>query len=86
MVEDGFGVLTVAIPEKGAELVVPKDPFGGVGAEATIEAMDEYSRWEIGRKTYLFAKACMRDPVLRAKIKARAAELEAEELAATAAG
>ncbi len=48
------------------------------GGEATIAAMDEYSRAEIGRKTYRFVRRCMRDPVLRAKIKARAAELRAE--------
>lgn len=50
----------------------------GPGGEATIAAMDEYSRAEIGRKTYRFVRRCMRDPELRAKIKARAAELQAE--------
>lgn len=48
------------------------------GGELTIAAMDEYSRAEIGRKTYRFVRRCMRDPELRAKIKARAAELQAE--------
>lgn len=48
-----------------------------VGGEATIAAMDEYSRAEIGRKTYRFVRQCMRDPELRAKIKARAAEIRA---------
>ena len=48
------------------------------GGELTIGAMDEYSRAEIGRKTYRFVRRCMRDPVLRARIKARAAELRAE--------
>lgn len=49
------------------------------GGELTIDAMDEYSRAEIGRKTYRFVRRCMRDPVLRAKIKARAAELKAAQ-------
>lgn len=48
-----------------------------VGGEATIAAMDEYSRAEIGRKTYRFVRRLMRDPALRALIKARAAELQA---------
>ena len=49
-----------------------------VGGEAAIAAMDEYSRAEIGRKTYRFVRRCMQDPELRARIKARAAELLAE--------
>lgn len=49
------------------------------GGEATIAAMDQYSRQEIGRKTYNFVRRCMRDPVLRAAIKAMAAELRTEE-------
>ena len=48
------------------------------GGEATIAAMDEYSRAGIGRKTYRFVRRCMQDPELRARIKARAAELRAE--------
>ena len=48
------------------------------GGEAAIAAMDEYSRAEIGRKTYRFVRRCMQDPELRARIKARAAELQAE--------
>ena len=47
------------------------------GGELTIAAMDEYRRLNIGRKTYLFARSVMRDPVLRAKVKARAAEIKA---------
>lgn len=47
------------------------------GGEATIAAMDEYSRAEIGRKTYRFVRRCLQDPVLREKIKKRAAELRA---------
>lgn len=49
------------------------------GGELTIAAMDEYSRWNIGRKTYRFVRSCMRDPVLRERIKARAAEIREEE-------
>ena len=48
------------------------------GGEATIAAMDEYSRAEIGRKTYRFVRRCMQNPELREKIQARAAELRAE--------
>lgn len=48
------------------------------GGEATIAAMDEYQYAEIGRKTYRFVRQCMRDPVLREKIKARAAEIRAK--------
>lgn len=48
------------------------------GGELTIAAMDEYSRTEIGRKTYRFVRRCMRDPELRAKNQTRAAELRAE--------
>ena len=49
------------------------------GGEMTIAAMDEFSRWNIGRKTYRFVRVCMRDPVLRERIKARAAEIREEE-------
>lgn len=48
------------------------------GGELTIAAMDQYERMEIGRKTYVFARSVMRDPVLRARVKARAAEIRAE--------
>ena len=51
---------------------------GNEGGEAAIAAMDEYRRAEIGRKTYRFVRRCMQDPELRARIKARAAELRAE--------
>ena len=47
------------------------------GGELTIAAMDEYSRAEVGRKTYNFVRRCLRDPVLREKIEARAAEIRA---------
>lgn len=58
----------------------------GVGGEASIAAMNDASRLEIGRKTYRFVRECMRDPVLRAKIKALAAEIREEERAAAAVG
>lgn len=58
---------------------LPSEP----GGEATIAAMDQYSRMEIGRKTYCFVRRCMKDPVLRAAIKAMAAELRTEEGART---
>ena len=45
------------------------------GGELTIAAMDEYSRLEIGRKTYRFVRRVMQDPVLREKIQKRAAEI-----------
>lgn len=48
------------------------------GGELTIAAMDEYSRLEIGRKTYNFVRRCMQNPELRAKIQARAAELRVQ--------
>lgn len=55
-----------------------KTVAGHEGGEAAIAAMDEYSRAEIGRKTYRFVRRCIQDPELRARIKARAAELRAE--------
>jgi len=51
----------------------------GPGGEATIAAMDEYSRIEIGRKTYRFVRRCMQDPELKARIQARAAEIREQE-------
>ncbi|MBR4289082.1 MAG: hypothetical protein IKT52_00370 [Oscillospiraceae bacterium] len=58
-------------------MVCAGDCTDQVGAEAAIAAMDEYSRAEIGRKTYRFVRRCMQDPALREKIKKRAAELRA---------
>lgn len=49
------------------------------GGEATIAAMSEDSRLEIGRKTYNFVRRMMRNPEYRALIKARAAEIRAAE-------
>lgn len=61
----------------GEKRIPIKLPQGG--GELTIAAMDKYSRLNIGRKTYLFARSVMRDPVLRAKVKARAAEIRAAD-------
>lgn len=47
------------------------------GGEATIAAMNEYSRAEIGRKTLRFVRHLKRDPEIWAKIQARAAEIRA---------
>lgn len=47
------------------------------GGESTVASMDEYSRAEIGRKTYSFVRRLMQIPEYREKIKARAAELRA---------
>lgn len=49
------------------------------GGELTIQGMDENSRMEIGRKTYRFVRRLMRDPETKARIRARAAEIRAEE-------
>lgn len=40
-------------------------------------AQDQFSPYSIGRKTYNFVKSCMKDPDLRARIQARAAEIRA---------
>lgn len=37
------------------------------GASGAIRGMNQYSREEIGRKTWLFVRRCMQDPELRAK-------------------
>ncbi len=49
------------------------------GAEAAVAVMSEGERLEIGRKTYRFVRRLMRDPEIRAKILARAAQIRAEE-------
>lgn len=49
------------------------------GAELTVAAMDKSARSAIGRKTYLFVRRCMQDPVLREKIKVLAAEIQNSE-------
>ena len=40
-------------------------------------ARAQFSPYGIGRKTYDFVRQCMQDPVLRERIKARAAEIRA---------
>lgn len=50
------------------------------GAELTIAAMEDYERIELGRKTYCFAREAMRDPELRARVKARAQEIREQGL------
>lgn len=57
--------------------MIARTPGLKEGGEATIAAMDEYSRVEIGRKTYRFVRRLMQVPEYREKIKARAAELRA---------
>ena len=54
------------------------------GGELAIADMDQYERWNIGRRTYRFVRQCMRNPELRDKIKARAAEIREEEARAAA--
>lgn len=54
------------------------------GGELTIAVMDETALWNIGRRTYRFVRQCMRNPALREKIKARAAEIREEEARAAA--
>lgn len=62
-----------------SEHILKQFQYPGGGGELTIAAMDKYSRLEIGRKTYRFAREVMRDPELRAKVKARAAEIRAQQ-------
>ena len=52
------------------------------GGELALEAMDEWQRLEIGRKTYNFVRTVMRNPEYRAMIQKRAAEIRARESAA----
>lgn len=49
------------------------------GGELTIAAMDDYSRAEIGRKTYLFVRRMMQDPEMKKIIQARAEEIRAAQ-------
>lgn len=49
------------------------------GGELALEAMDEWQRYEIGRKTYNFVRSVMRNPEYRAMIQKRAAEIRAQE-------
>lgn len=43
----------------------------GPGGEATIAAMDDIQRYEIGRKTYQFVRRVLRNPEYRAIVEAR---------------
>lgn len=54
------------------------------GGELALEAMDEYQRLEIGRKTYNFVRSVMRNPEYRKMIQERAAQIRAAEAAQTA--
>lgn len=47
------------------------------GGEATIAAMDEYSRLEIGRKTYNFVRRILRNPEYRQMVEEEKARLKA---------
>lgn len=50
------------------------------GGELTLEAMDEYQRMEMGRKTYDFCRSVLRrNPELRAMIRGMAAKMREEE-------
>lgn len=51
------------------------------GGELTLEAMDEYQRLEVGRKTYNFVRSVMRNPEYRKMIQERAAQIRAAEAA-----
>lgn len=53
------------------------EDYAGEGGELTIQAMDEVSRLNIGRKTYNFVRSVMRDPELREKFEKKKAELRA---------
>ena len=54
------------------------------GGELALEAMDEYQRLEIGRKTYNFVRSVMRNPEYRKMIQERAAQIRAAEATQTA--
>lgn len=49
------------------------------GGELALEAMDEYQRLEVGRKTYNFVRSVMRNPEYRKMIQERAAQIRAAE-------
>lgn len=49
------------------------------GGELALEAMDEYSLLEAGRKTYNFVVSVRRNKALWAIIQARAAQIRAQE-------
>ena len=52
------------------------------GGELALEAMDDFQREEMGRKTYEFCRSVLRrNPELRQAIKAMAEQIRAEEAA-----
>lgn len=53
------------------------EDYAGEGGELTIQAMDEASRLNIGRKTYSFVRSVMRDPDLRELFEKTKADLRA---------
>lgn len=56
-------------------------PLSG-GGELALEAMDDFQREEMGRKTYEFCRSVLRrNPELRQAIKAMAEQIRAEEAA-----
>lgn len=58
----------------------------GVGGEAAIAAMDDSSRYEIGRKTYEFVRRVMRNPEYRAMVQERVQKNRAAAQAAQQGG
>ncbi len=54
-------------------------PFPEGGGELVIAAMPDWERLEIGRKTLLFARRVMKDPEMKKRIQARAAEIREQE-------
>lgn len=50
----------------------------GVGAELAIRTMAPWSYTNLGRNVFQFAKRSMKDPDLRAAIREKAAQLQAE--------
>ena len=55
------------------------EPFPEGGAELTIAVMTDWERMEIGRKTLRFVKEAMKDPAMKKRIQARAAEIREQE-------
>lgn len=57
------------------ETITVKMPRGG--AAETIAAMDDASRYNIGRSTYNFVRRAMRDPETRRLIEEKVAQMRA---------
>ena len=53
------------------------------GAEGAPFGMKPWEYENIGQKTFFFVRRVMQDPVMRAKIKSRAAEIREEEARAS---